>query len=478
MTTLRPYQQHAIDLLRESMRKGNRRIILCAPTGAGKTVIFSSMVQGAINKAKKVLIITDRIELLTQTDGALTRFAILPSYIKQGTRKLPEATSYIAMVESLNHRLKNDEYANWLKGIDLVIIDEAHKASFDKLFKFIQPTTTVIGATATPHREGNQKALKEFYTAIVEPVTIRELVDAGYLAIPTTYSVPVDLSGVRIYNGDYDANQMGQAFSKQKVFRGVITNYNKYTAGKKALAFAPSIASSRELCEELQGAGLPARHLDSTMKGDERSEVLAWFKNSTNGILCNCGILTTGFDDPNVEVVILYRATKSLPLYLQMCGRGSRVTPTKTEFTILDFGNNRQQHGGWEVERPWSLEKKEKKRKGVAPVKTCRKCGYMMASSTVICPSCGFVAPVKESQMGEEVILQRDNYTPYQWRQLAKDSSLAEIAAMIRAKKIKLFFVLHNIVKRESDVRELLRHCGYSKYYCDKLQELHGFKWD
>jgi hypothetical protein len=102
----------------------------------------------------------------------------------------------------------------------------------------------------------------------------------------------------------------------------------------------------------------------------------------------------------------------------------------------------------------------------------------MMASSTVICPSCGFVAPVKESQMGEEVILQRDNYTPYQWRQLAKDSSLEEIAAMIRAKKIKLFFVLHNIVKRESDVRELLRHCGYASGFYYKLQELHGFKWD
>ena len=108
MTTLRPYQQHAIELLREAMRKGNRRIILCAPTGAGKTVMFSSMVQAALTKGKKVLIITDRIELLTQTDGALTRFAILPSYIKQGTRKLPDATSYIAMVESLNHRLKND----------------------------------------------------------------------------------------------------------------------------------------------------------------------------------------------------------------------------------------------------------------------------------------------------------------------------------------------------------------------------------
>ena len=473
VTTLRPYQQKAIEQLRVAIGEGNRRVILCAPTGAGKTVMFSAMVQSALSKGKKVLIVTDRVELLTQTDGALTRFDVSPIAIKQGKAKLQPSTCYIAMIESLNRRMAKAEYEKMMQDIDLVIIDEAHKGSFDKLFAYIPEKATVIGATATPHREGNQKALKEFYTKIVDPVTIRELIDDGYLATPTTYSVPVDLTGVRTYNGDYDAAQLGVAYSKQKVFRGVITNYLLYCSNKKALAFAPSIASSKELCKELQDAGLPARHLDSTMKADERQEVLAWFKDSANGILCNCGILTTGFDDPNVEVVILYRATKSLPLYLQMCGRGSRVTPTKKEFTILDFGNNREQHKAWEFDRVWMLEKKAKKSKGIAPQKNCRKCGYMMPSGLAECPSCHYVAPVKIGEMGEEVILQiNPNYTPSDYRKIAKEATLKEVAALIKLKKIKLYWVLHTLINDKHTAKHLLNLCGYKRGYFMILQDL------
>lgn len=459
--------------MRDAIRQGNRRVILCAPTGAGKTVMFSAMVQSALSKEKKVLIVTDRVELLTQTDGALTRFDVSPVAIRQGNAELQPSTCYIAMIESLNRRMGKSEYEKMMQDIDLVIIDEAHKCSFDKLFAYIPEKATVIGATATPHREGNQKALKEFYTKIVDPVTIRELIDDGYLATPTTYSVPVDLTGVRMYNGDYDAAQLGAAYSKQKVFRGVITNYLLYCSNKKALAFAPSIASSKELCKELQDAGLPARHLDSTMKADERQEVLAWFKDSANGILCNCGILTTGFDDPNVEVVILYRATKSLPLYLQMCGRGSRVTAKKKEFTILDFGNNREQHKAWEVDRVWQLEKKPKKAKGIAPQKNCRKCGYMMPSGLAECPSCHYVAPVKIGEMGEEVILQiNPNYTPSDYRKIAKEATLKEVAALIKLKKIKLYWVLHTLINDKHTAKHLLNLCGYKRGYFMILQDL------
>ena len=459
--------------MRDAIRQGNRRVILCAPTGAGKTVIFSSMVRSALAKGNNVLIVTDRVELLTQTDGALTRFEISPEYIRQGQKHLQPSPCYIAMIESLNRRMHKDEYIEMMQGIDVVIIDEAHKGSFDKLFPFIPEKATVIGATATPHREGNQIALKEFYSKIVDPVTIRELIDNGYLATPTTYSVPVDLTGVRMYNGDYDAAQLGAAYSKQKVFRGVITNYLLYCEGKKALAFSANIASSIELCNELQDAGLPARHLDSTMKADERQEILAWFKASTNGILCNCGILTTGFDDPNVEVVILYRATKSLPLYLQMCGRGSRVTPTKKEFTILDFGNNREQHKAWEVDRVWKLEKKPKKAKGVAPQKNCRKCGYMMPSGLAECPMCHYVAPVKIGEMGEEVILQiNPNYTPSDYRKIAKEATLEEVAALIKLKKIKLYWVLHSLINDKHTAKHLLNLCGYKRGYFMILQDL------
>jgi superfamily II DNA or RNA helicase len=209
------------------------------------------------------------------------------------------------------------------------------------------------------------------------------------------------------------------------------------------------------------------------MKADERQEILAWFKASTNGILCNCGILTTGFDDPNVEVVILYRATKSLPLYLQMCGRGSRVTPTKKEFIILDFGNNRKQHYAWQWDRVWQLEKKPKKTNGVAPQKNCRKCGYIMPSALAECPECGYVFPVKIGEMGEEVILQIiPNYTPSDYRKIAKKATLEELAALIKMKKIKLYWVLHTLINDKYTARLLLNLCGYKKGYFSILQDL------
>ena len=111
--------------------------------------MFSAMVQSALSKGKKVLIVTDRVELLTQTDGALTRFEISPEYIRQGDKKLRPSNCYIAMIESLNRRLGKSEYEKMIKDIDLVIIDEAHKGSFDKLFPYIPKSATVIGATAT-----------------------------------------------------------------------------------------------------------------------------------------------------------------------------------------------------------------------------------------------------------------------------------------------------------------------------------------
>ena len=109
--------------MRIAIGEGNRRVILCAPTGAGKTVMFSAMVKSALSKGKKVLIVTDRVELLTQTDGALTRFDVSPIAIKQGKAKLQPSTCYIAMIESLNRRMAKAEYEKMMQDIDLVIID-------------------------------------------------------------------------------------------------------------------------------------------------------------------------------------------------------------------------------------------------------------------------------------------------------------------------------------------------------------------
>jgi DNA or RNA helicases of superfamily II len=373
---LRPYQTKAIDLMRTSIAAGKKRVILCAPTGSGKTVMFTYMVARALERGKQAIIFTDRVELLKQSNGSLDLFGIKPTLIEASKTRLDvSGNCFIAMAQTFSRRKDAIEYTDLLNRMDLVIIDEAHKQTFNPLLPYINPKAVVIGATATPLRRGNQECLSKFYQALHNPVQVGELIRQGFLASPITYGMTMDLSGIRMKGNDYDTEQMASVYSKRKVFDGVVRNYGRHCKGKKAILFASNIASSKEVCNALLIAGHNARHVDGDMGKQERADVLAWFKHTPDAILCNCDLMTTGFDEPTIEVVILYRATASLPLYMQMVGRGSRVTATKREFTILDFGNNVNHHGFWEASRDWSLKKKRKKKSdGVGGAKNCKGC--------------------------------------------------------------------------------------------------------
>jgi superfamily II DNA or RNA helicase len=463
MIKLRPYQTQAIDDCRKLFAAGKSRLILCAATGAGKTVMFSYIVASALSRGKRVMIVTDRTELLTQAGGALTAYGIHPERIEAGADPHLLKPCYTAMVETLNRRLNKLEYLNLLESLDLIIFDEAHKQAFNKLFPYIPAKCAVIGATATPHREGNQEPLDAFYEDIVHVAGIPELIKMGYLANPWTYGVKVDLTNVGTKAGDYDLNEMGAEYSKQRVYRGVIQNYQRLTPGKKAIAFSSNIASSKELTMQLQSAGINARHLDSKMPANERIEILSWFKATPSAVISNVGILTTGFDEPTIEVVILYRATKSLPLFLQMCGRGSRVTETKKDFTILDFGNNSNRHGLWEEERPWSLKKK-KKREGVTPVKECKECHSLVPVSSTECKYCGHVFQKSPKEKEEEEIAELKLLNKRQAMELAKVSDIQKKVMLVKAGTIKRDWVLHQM-QSMAEARCFTDLMGYSPYW-------------
>lgn len=461
---LRPYQQSGVEQMRNEIRAGNRRLILCAPTGAGKTFIFSYMVSQAVARGKRTLIVTDRVELMKQSGGALRNFGLDPIEIKAG-RKLKSFNGvlYTAMVETLARRMKKGEYKILMMQFDLIIFDEAHKQAFNKLFEWIADDTVVIGATATPHRERNQKSLDSFYQSLVEVTDITMLVQDGYLATPVTYGVAVDLSNVTMRGRDYDENSQAENYSRNKVYKGVVENYKRLTLGKKALVFSANIASSQELCREFEHNNLPVRHLDSNMSKVDREEILNWFNETPDAILCNVGILTTGFDEPTIEVVILYRATTSLPLFLQMVGRGSRTTETKKSFTILDFGDNVRRHGFWEAPREWSLKKAKKKRKEqAAPVKTCPKCEAMVYASVRVCGYCDHIFEFTKEQEQEEEFAQLRLLTPRQVRNIARRESIEKKAAMAKEKLIKPYWVLHQ-----------LKSYDEAKYFAELL----GWNW-
>jgi superfamily II DNA or RNA helicase len=458
---LRPYQTKAIDLMRTSIAAGKKRVILCAPTGSGKTVMFTYMVARALERGKQAIIFTDRVELLKQSNGALDLFGIKPTLIEASKTRLDvSGNCFIAMAQTFSRRKDASEYTDLLNRMDLVIIDEAHKQTFNPLLPYINPNAVVIGATATPLRRGDQECLSKFYQALHNPVQVQELIDQGFLAKPITYGIPQDLSGVRMKGSDYDTEHMAQLYSERQVYDGVVENYTKICKGKKAILFASNIASSKEVCDALQYAGHNARHVDGEMPKFMRADIIQWFKQTPDAILCNCDLMTTGFDEPTIEVVILYRATASMPLFMQMVGRGSRFTPTKREFTILDFGNNVKEHGFWEDNRGWSLKKKRKRQSaGVGAAKNCKGCDALIPIAVMVCPHCGFEYESKSKETAETVTLRL--MTKAQGMEMAKTSTIYQKAQLAKAKVISPFWVLHNQCKSKAEALEFIAYMGY-----------------
>ncbi len=418
MIQLRPYQQDAITSIRSHFARSSRKVILCLPTGAGKTVTFADLVGRTLQKnfSARCLILTHRIELLTQAGGTLEKFGIRYETIAASNKRIKlNARCYVGMVETYYKRIqKHPELLN----IDLVIIDEAHTGNFKKLFDFWaahNPNLFVIGATATPISAKKSDPLSNYYDAIVCPVQIPELIDDGFLVPAITYSVNVDTSALeKDWTGDYsDASQM-DVFAKRAVYAGLIDKYQQFCvregAPVKAIVFNVNVEHSIAVAREFNQAGIPCKHIDANTDPFERESIIAGFKAGVWKVLCNVGILNAGFDDPTVGAVIVNRATTSLALWLQMCGRGSRLAEGKTHFVVLDMGKNYADPnlGLWEKPRDWTKlwckQAKNKEGEGIAPVKDCPEetCGAINPISAKVCISCGFEFPVKEQEAAPE----------------------------------------------------------------------------
>ena len=363
---LRPYQVDSVAQVGAAFQSGFKRVILCLPTGAGKTVIFSDIAAKAAAKGKRVAILTHRRELLSQA-GRLNSCDVL-------------------MVETLNNAIKKGLD---LSQYDLLVVDEAHIGNFRKVLEGFNGF--VIGATATPV---SNPPLKDQYNAIVCPVGIEQLISDKWLATPHTYAMhPVDTSKLQTARGEYTEASLDDAFNKPKVYEGVVQEFVKKWAQSKAIVFCVNISATintaLEFKKQLGEGRVYAVH--SKLSAIERADLIEDFIVSKYGILVNCGIATTGFDCPDIEVVVINRATKSVALWLQMVGRASRRTETKTAFTILDFGENVTRLGFWQEPRDWAnlFLNPKKKGEGVAPVKDCPACGFVAYASARVCANCG-----------------------------------------------------------------------------------------
>jgi superfamily II DNA or RNA helicase len=351
------YQRQAIDDISERLKDHPARynLLYQLPTGGGKTVIFSEIARRFIlATGKKVMILTHRIELCTQTSRMLDEFGVNNKVINSAVKELPvpnDYMCYVAMVETLNNRLR-DKILD-LDNIGLMIVDEAHHNSFGKLLSYYEKGV-LLGVTATPLSSNIRIRMKDTYDELIVGESISSLVESGFLAKATTWHYPVGLTSLKVgMNGDYTVSSSERLYNSHVMQDKLLSAYREKSVGKKTLIFNNGIATSQYVYATFQEAGYDIRHLDHTHTAGERKEILEWFRNTPDAILTSVSILTTGFDEPTVESIILNRATKSLTLYFQMIGRGSRILPDKKEFMVIDLGNNLSRFGLWNSDVDW-----------------------------------------------------------------------------------------------------------------------------
>ncbi len=350
------YQKGAINKIFKHFENApkNYHLLYQLPTGGGKTVIFSEIVRQYLKHHKKrVLILTHRIELCKQTSNMLTEFGV-DNKVVDSKADLSDQKNYgcfVAMVETLNNRLNDDKFD--MTDVGLVIIDEAHYNSFTKLFKFFSESF-ILGVTATPLSSNVELPMTSNYDELIVGESIESLIENKFLAKAEMHSYNVGLTSLTVgANGDYTVKSSEDLYTNSDMLYKLVSAYEERCKNKKTLIFNNGIKTSIMVYDAFRRMGYPIEHLDNTATKNERKAILEWFKNTPNAILTSVSILTTGFDEPTVESIMLNRATKSLTLYYQMIGRGSRIINSKDSFTVIDLGNNFHRFGPWGSDLDW-----------------------------------------------------------------------------------------------------------------------------
>lgn len=394
---LRDYQELAVEAVRDSYRRGNRRTLLVSPTGSGKTLMFSYIASGVARNGKRVLIIAHRRELLRQISKALTTAGVKHGLLTGGSTGIPQSNVIVASVFTLVNRLK------FFPAPDLIIGDEAHhftpNSSWGQVVAAF-PKALVLGVTATPERLDG-KGLGELFEDMVMGPTVAELTEQEYLSPADVYAPSrPDMKGVHTRMGDFVKAELENLMDKPSITGSAVAHYTKLAPGRKAIAFCVSVKHARDVAEDFRNAGYSAYHIDGGMKEGERDQVLKDFEGGKIQVLTSCDLVSEGFDLPAVEVAILLRPTQSLSLYLQQCGRAIRPAPGKEKTIILDHAGNTARHGFIDEPRDWTLDAdKIKQRRAVAKekppeVRTCPEC-FAMHATLPVCPKCGHVYKIK-----------------------------------------------------------------------------------
>ena len=344
MTVLRPYQEEAVAAVIAARRAGIRRMVVCLPTGAGKTVIFSELARLA---RKQVLVLAHREELLGQARAKLEHALDGTSVValeRGSERGAADAKILVASLRSLHE----DRLARVLEGRDfgLVIYDECHHAAADDNLRILRQLGaferdwdgTLLGFTATTAR-GDGKGLDQVFERIVYTKTLPDLIDDGYLVRLKGFRIntTADLTRLSAGSSDFADEELAEAVDIEDRNALVARSIQELARDRRTIAFCVTVNHARNLSRALNAIGVPAGIVHGAMPSAERAKALAEFRAGRTQVIANVAVLTEGFDDPGVSCIAMARPTRSEGMYAQCIGRGTRLAEGKKDCLILDF---------------------------------------------------------------------------------------------------------------------------------------------
>ncbi len=404
---LRPYQARAIASLKSSILAGNRRVVLALPTGAGKTLIGSHIVAGALAKGGKVTFCAPMISLIDQTVDAFEAEGIDDIGVIQAShaRTRASAAVQVASVQTLVRR-------EAMPAASVVIVDECHVFSQAVVdWMAAEPDLIFVGLSATPGRSG----MATEWDDLVVGTTTRELMDLGFLSQFTVYApTEPDLSGVKIVAGDYQAKGAAEVMEDRGLVGDILQNYVLHGEGRPTLGFAVNVAHAKRMADEFTTAGIPSAYVEARTDTLERQALQDQFRRGDLQVIWSVRTMTTGVDLP-VSGIIDAAPTRSAMLHQQKIGRGLRVNPGTEDLKIWDHAGNTLRLGfvddlDWSELKRGTREIKEREASEPLP-KKCQDCANVMPPKTKECPICGAAqkppAGWVETEDGELVAINR-----------------------------------------------------------------------
>jgi DNA repair protein RadD len=404
---LREYQTRTIDQLYQWFEAGNKgNPCLVLPTGSGKSHIIAALCKDALQSwpETRILMLTHVRELISQNAEKMRfHWPNAPMGIYSAGLRQKELGEPITFAGIQSVRTKAKEIGH----VDLVIIDEAHLVSHKDEGGYrsllaelsaINPNLRIVGLTASPYRLGHGYITDDpaIFDALIEPVSIEELIHKGFLSTLRSKltRTKLEVDGVKKRGGEYIEAELQAAVDTTDKNRKVAAEIVRLGHTRKSwLVFCAGVAHAQHIAEALNNEGITTECVTGETPSAERDRILTDFKQGHIRALTNANVLTTGFDAPGIDLVAMLRPTMSPGLYVQMAGRGLRIAPGKVDCLVLDFAGVVEQHGPITAVR---APPKKGDKVGEAPVKVCDHCQEICSLSVRVCPACGEAFPEPE----------------------------------------------------------------------------------